>query len=94
MIPEGTHEPWLSWAIELQALSQNGLTYTKDVFDQERFERIREIAAEMIAMKSSLSTETVKGLFCNETGYQTPKLDTRAAIFQGDQVLLVKEGGK
>ena len=88
------YEPWLGWAIELQALAQNGLAYTKDVFDKERFERIREIAAEMLAMKAGLSTESVKDLFCNETGYQTPKLDTRAAIFKDNQILLVKENGK
>lgn len=33
----------------------------------------------------------VKELFCNETGYQTPKLDTRAAIFQNQKILLVRE---
>jgi len=91
---KGVYEPWLAWAIELQALSQNGLTYTKDTFDKERFERIREIAAEILAMKADLSVETVKGLFCNETGYQTPKLDTRAAIFKDNKILLVNEYGK
>ena len=76
------YEPWLSWAVELQTISQNGLAYTKSIYDKKRFERIREIAAEILAMKSNLSTEIVEGLFCNETGYQTPKLDTRAAIFK------------
>ena len=88
------YQPWLNWAIELQSLSQNGLAYTKDAFDKERFERIREIAAEMLAMKSGLSTEVVKGLFCSEAGYQTPKLDTRAAVFKDGRILLVKEGEK
>lgn len=45
---------WLSWAKELQFLAQAGLTYTKDPFDKERFERIREIAAEMMAEGSDL----------------------------------------
>ena len=35
--------------------------------------------------------EKVKNLFCNETGYQTPKIDTRAAIFKDDKILLVHE---
>ena len=35
---------WLEWAKELQFLAQAGLTYTKDDFDKERFERIRTIA--------------------------------------------------
>ena len=72
---------WLEWAKELQFIAQGGLTYSKDVFDIERFERIREIAAEMLSLQSEIPIEKVKNLFCNETGFQTPKLDTRAAIF-------------
>ncbi|HCT16413.1 MAG TPA: ADP-ribose pyrophosphatase [Ruminococcaceae bacterium] len=82
---------WLEWAIELQSLAQAGLTYSKDAYDIERFERIREISAEIVAHKSDISTEKVKTLFCNEKGYQTPKLDTRAAIFKDGKILLVKE---
>ena len=67
------------------------MTYSKDVFDIERFERIREIAAEMLSLQSEIPIEKVKNLFCNETGFQTPKLDTRAAIFKDDKILLVKE---
>ena len=82
---------WLDWAIELQSLAQAGLTYGKDKFDLERYERIREISAEIIANKSGLDFEKVKTLFCNEIGYQTPKIDTRASIFKEDKILLVKE---
>lgn len=82
---------WLEWAKELQFLAQVGLTYTKDDFDKERFVRIREIAAEMVSMQSGLSLSKVKNLFCNETGFQTPKLDIRAAIFEDDKILLVRE---
>lgn len=84
-------EKWLKWAIEIQSLSQIGLTYTKDVYDRERYERLREISAEMLAKKTELSIEKVKDLFCHETGYQTPKLDTRAAIFRNNKILLVHE---
>ena len=84
-------ENWLKWAIEIQALAQNGLTYTKDVYDKERFERLREISAEMLAEKTDIPVDKVKDLFCNEKGYQTPKLDTRAAIFKDGKILLVHE---
>lgn len=86
-----TNEKWLQWAVELQGLAQAGLYYGKDQFDLERYERIREISAEMISYKTKIPMEKVKELFCNETGYQTPKLDTRAAIFREDKILLVKE---
>ncbi len=84
-------EVWLEWAVELQSIAQAGLYYGKDPFDLERYERIRAIAADMIRHKTGLSPETVRDLFCCETGYQTPKLDTRAAIVQGDKILLVRE---
>lgn len=63
----------------------------KDVYDKERYERIRDISAEMMAELSGLQVEKVKDLFCNETGYQTPKIDTRAAIFKEGKILLVHE---
>lgn len=84
-------EPWLKWAAELQSLAQAGLYYGKDAFDLERYERIREIAAEILSHQTELPVEKVKELFCDETGYQTPKLDSRAAIFRDDRILLVKE---
>ena len=84
-------EKWLKWAIEIQSLSQIGLTYTKDVYDRERYQRLREISAEMLAKKTEVSIEKVKDLFCHETGYQTPKLDTRAVIFRNNKILLVHE---
>ena len=85
------NEQWLKWAVELQSLAQAGLFYAKDDFDTERYERIREISAEMISYKTEIPLKKVKNLFCNEVGYQTPKIDTRAAIFQQDKILLVHE---
>ena len=82
-------QKWLDWAVELQSLAQSALYYCKDKFDIERFERIREISAEMLSEASGLPTEKVKEIFCNEVGFQTPKLDCRAAIFKGDKILLV-----
>lgn len=88
---KSTEPLWLEWAKELQFIGQAGMTYSHDPFDLERFERIREIAAEIMSHQSELPIEKVKELFCNETGFQTPKLDTRAAIFKEGKILLVKE---
>lgn len=84
-------EQWLQWAIELQSLAQAGLTYGKDVYDHERYERIREISAAIMSHMTDIPLEKVKTLFCNERGYQTPKIDTRAAIFKDGKILLVRE---
>ena len=81
----------INWATELQSLSQTAIFYCKDKFDKERFQRVREISAEMIASKTDLSLDKVKDLFCGDEGYQTPKIDTRGAIFKDDKVLLVRE---
>lgn len=85
------NEKWLSWAVELQSIAQAGLFYGKDKFDLERYERIREISAEMLAYKTDIPLEKVRDIFCCETGYQTPKLDTRAALFEDGKILLVRE---
>ena len=84
-------EKWIKWAMEIQSLAQVGLAYTNNAYDIERYERLREISAEMIEEKSNISLEKVKDLFCNEKGYQTPKIDTRAAIFKDNKILLVHE---
>ena len=84
------NKKWIDYIIELQSLAQAGLTYGKDVYDQERYERIRQLSA-MMADISNKPVEQVEGLFCNEVGYQTPKIDTRAAIFKEDKILLVQE---
>ncbi len=84
-------EKWLLWAEELQSIAQGALYYCKDEYDRERFERIREISAEMVSYQSEIPLEKAKDLFCCETGYQTPKLDSRAAIFRDGKILLVRE---
>ena len=61
---------WLEWATRLQTLAQNGLAYSKDEFDIERFQEIRQIAAEMLVTPSGMPLEKVKELFCEETVYK------------------------
>ena len=82
---------WLDWAKELQDLSQNALAYCKDMYDIERFQRIREISAEMMAEITDLPIRQVKDYFCSGDGYQTPKIETRAAVFRDGGILLVQE---
>lgn len=81
----------VEWAKELQSLAQAGLFYGRDVFDKERYQRIREISAEMMAARTDIPLEKLTGLFCGDSGYQTPKVDTRAAIFDEGKILLVCE---
>ncbi|MDD7746156.1 MAG: NUDIX hydrolase N-terminal domain-containing protein [Mitsuokella jalaludinii] len=84
-------QQWLDWTVKIQSLAQAGLHYGRDRFDLERYQELRDIAAAMMAAQADLPLAKVKEIFCNETGYQTPKIDTRAAIFQEDNILLVHE---
>jgi ADP-ribose pyrophosphatase YjhB (NUDIX family) len=82
---------WLEWAKSLQAISQNGLTFSENQFDVERYKQVREIAAEMMAANSDADFEFIRGLFNSEDGYSTPKVDVRGVAFRDNKILLVKE---
>lgn len=85
------NDKWIDFAIRIQSIAQAGLCYGENQYDQERYRELRQIAAEMLSLKTDLPVEKVYDLFCNETGYQTPKVDTRAAVFQNGKILLVHE---
>lgn len=82
---------WLEWVTKLQAIAQNGLTYTKNPFDIERYKSLQAIAAEIMATYSNVEPSYVLNLFKREVGYATPKVDVRGAVFRGDTLLLVRE---
>lgn len=82
---------WIAWARNLLAISQNGLTFTKDPFDRERFEEIEKIAKEILSVQTDTPLERLNGMFSGEKGYATPKVDVRGGVFKGDKILLVRE---
>src|SRR5438309_6135901 len=82
---------WLRRAQRLAAISQNGLTFTKDPFERARWEEVRQLAAEMLADGAGASIDQALAMLAAETGYATPKVDVRAAVFQEDEILLVQE---
>jgi len=88
----GPSDPqWLRWTKRLQAIAQDGLTYSHDDYDLGRYEQLRELAAEMLAAHSTGTLEEARDLLVLETGPATPKVDVRAAVFENDRILLVKE---
>ena len=82
---------WLRWAERLQAIAQTGLTYSKDPYDQERYAELRRIALEIAAAGLERPAEEVQVVFASALGYPTPKVDVRAVVFRGDELLLVRE---
>ncbi len=83
--------PWLKWAQEIQAIAQTGLHYSSDEYNRERYNRLMEIAAEIVSNFSQLETSEVEVLFRKPLGYATPRVDVRAAVFRGGKILLVRE---
>jgi ADP-ribose pyrophosphatase YjhB (NUDIX family) len=84
-------QTWLDWARRLQAIAQSGLAYSPNQYDLDRYEAVREIAAEMMAAGSASSVAPIRDLFAGQTGYATPKVDMRAAVFRENRILLVQE---
>jgi ADP-ribose pyrophosphatase YjhB (NUDIX family) len=82
---------WLEWAKQIQAISQAGLEYSRDPYDLERFQMLREISVEILSEYTDVENEMVRMLFAAETGYATPKVDVRGVVFQGGKLLLVRE---
>ncbi|WP_123043587.1 NUDIX hydrolase [Cohnella candidum] len=82
---------WLEWAKQIQAISQAGLEYSKDPYDLERFQMLRELSVNILHEYTEVETEKIAELFAGETGYATPKVDVRGVVFRDGKILLVRE---
>lgn len=82
---------WMDWAREIFSLSQAGLTYSENPFDIDRYKRLQEITAEMIASQANLERNAVLESFSMQAGYATPKVDVRGAVVRDGKILLVQE---
>lgn len=84
-------EHWLSYVQRLHAIAQNGLTYSENKYDLERFEELKEISEKMLADLTAKSITQIQDIFIHEHGYATPKVDVRGVIFKDNKILMVKE---
>jgi ADP-ribose pyrophosphatase YjhB (NUDIX family) len=80
-----------AYAVELAAMAQNGLVYGTDRYDLARYERIRSMAAELLALLAGAEAEPFRRALAAEAGHATPKVDVRGALFEDGRVLLVRE---
>jgi len=85
------HPNWLRWAQEIFSLSQSGLTYSGNQYDIERYKRLQEITAEILASHSEVTKESVLQSFSMQAGYITPKVDVRGAVVREGKILLIQE---
>ena len=82
---------WLDWAREIQALAQTGMHYAVNEFQIERYQRLLEISAEILAEHTSLDREQLVEIFNQQDGYATPRVDVRGAVFRDGKLLMVRE---
>lgn len=87
----GKPAKWIEWAQEILSLSQSGLSYSGNQYDIERYKRLQEISAEIIASQSQIEKETVLDSFSMQAGYITPKVDVRGAVVNDGKILLIQE---
>ncbi len=84
----------LSIAKRLQSIAQGGIFYSEDKpFDRERYEEISELSVQILSNLTDEPIEKIGNLFTQERdGYQTPKVDIRAVVFnESGKILMVKE---
>lgn len=82
---------WLEIAREIQQLAQTGLAFAETDYEKSRYERLTELAAEIVECNTQLEKESVKKILMDQPGYATPKIDVRAAVFKDGKLLLVQE---
>jgi len=82
---------WLEWAREIQSLSQTGLTFSSSDYETQRYQRLMEIAAEIVQDHAALAKEPLFQSFLAQPGYATPMIDVRAAAISDGKILLVQE---
>lgn len=86
-----TTHPWLEWIKQTYAIAQWGLTYSKDPFDLERYEVLRDLSVTMMADFARMDKSRIEDLFAHEVGYVTPKVDVRGVVFREGKILMVRE---
>jgi ADP-ribose pyrophosphatase YjhB (NUDIX family) len=81
----------LDWARKVQAIAQNGLAFSHDPFDRERYSQLSQLVAQLLSAHLRIPLTTTRTFWEGEYGYATPKVDVRGGVFQSDRVLLVRE---
>ncbi|MEW5819439.1 MAG: NUDIX hydrolase [Cyanobacteriota bacterium] len=82
---------WLDIARRLQAISQNGLEFSNNPFDLDRYKSISDVVLYIYENHTNINSEYLKDIFAKEKGYATPKIDVRAVVFSNDKILMVRE---
>lgn len=75
---------------EVQTVARNGLQFTSDPYDRERYERLLELATKTYSEALHVPVKEIRKRFAGELGYITPKVGADAAIFNAEgEILLI-----
>jgi len=85
----------LSLLDEVRTIAQNGLEYADDPYDEERYERLLELATEYYGRTLDRPPATLRERLAEEFGPVTPKVGATAAVFDDDARVLtmLRPGG-
>ncbi len=81
---------WIQVVQRLRTIAGEGLAYSENDYDRDRYRRLAELADEIVTAQSGSLSTGGEAVLIGE-GYPTPKVDVRAAVFRGGQILLVRE---
>ena len=76
------------------AITYTGLTYTKDPYDRERYEDLRQILWSVLQDQTELDQEELTAILKPTGSYATPLMDVRAWIVQDQKICLVRGQGE
>lgn len=75
---------------DIQTIARNGLAYSTNPYDVERYERLMALVSEYYGQALDLPPAEVRARLSGELGYITPKVGAEAGIFDEEgRILLV-----
>lgn len=89
-----TNKEVIAVARRIRALSQNGLAYSHNEYDTERYEELLQLSNRLTGLATGLDETLIAASYAypKERDYVTPKTDIRAVVFNDkEEVLLVRE---
>ncbi len=87
-----TEPDWLIISREVQAIAQNGLTFSTNLYDVARYHRLRDIVSNLLTIRSGEDASALRLLHAQGSNYAVPEIDVRAAVFDEEgRILLVSE---
>ncbi len=88
--PDAKALDWVGVVQRLHTIAGEGLAYSENPYDRDRYRRLAELADEIVGAQYGPLTRETRAVLVEE-GYPTPKVDVRAAVFSEGQILLVRE---